>query len=410
MQFPDEISRIALSRRQFLKTSAIGSLGAAALSSAPESMAKALALGISDPGEQVDGIPSGIARLNFNENPLGPSPKAIEAIRTHLHDINRFGINASDLFKGLNRMAGVDYSDLDLHKREDQDKMWKRNRVYLSDGSGNLLRAAAFACLRNGGEVIEANPGYGNVSEHASYMVDELGMDVKVNRVPLTSEFRHDLDAMHKEVNDRTKLVVVTNPNNPTGTVVPRADLEQFIASMPDHVTVLVDEAYMDYVKEPGYKSMGDVAVSRPNVLVTRTFSIIFGLPGVRVGYALAVPETLKNFWVYTCFPSSIALHAATAALEDTGHVAATRQMTWEGRDYLYRELDAMGLSYVRTESNFMLVEVGDAEEITRKLARLNVYVRNADRTWKVNNHVRVSIGTREENQSFITALRQVSA
>ena len=410
MQSPDGISRFALSRRLFLKSTAIGSLGMASLSSVPEAMAKALALGIPDYGEQGVGIPGGIVRLNFNENPLGPSPKAIEAIQAHLHDMNRFGINASDLFKKLNRMAGVNYSDLDLQKREAQDKMWKRNRVYLSDGSGNLLRAAAFACLRNGGEVIEANPGYGDVSEHASYMDDELGMGVNVKRVPLTSEFRHDLDAMQREINDRTRLVVVTNPNNPSGTVVPRADLEQFVASMPDHVTVVVDEAYMDYVKEPAYKSMGDVAVSRPNVLVTRTFSKIYGLPGLRVGYALAVPETLKNFWMYTSFPSSIAIHAATAALEDMDHVAATRQMTWEGRDYLYYELNAMGLSYVRTESNFMLIEVGDAEGITRKLARQNVYVRNADRIWKVGNHIRVSIGTREENQFFITALRQAFA
>ena len=240
MRSPDRISRFALSRRRFLKRMAMGSLGAAALSSSPEAMAKALALGISNDAEQDVGISEGIVRLNFNENPLGPSPKAIEAIQTILHGMNRHGINTSDVFMKLNRMAGVDYSDLNLQKREDQDTMWKRNRVYISDGSANLLRAAAFACLRKGGEVIEADPGYGDVSEHASYMDGELGMDVKVKRIPLTSEFRHDLDAMHKEVNDHTRLVVVTNPNNPTGTVVSRTDLEQFVVSMPDHVTVLV--------------------------------------------------------------------------------------------------------------------------------------------------------------------------
>lgn len=400
----------SLSRRRFLQQAAAGGLGIAALANTPEALARAMAQGTSPADVQGNGVDKGIVRLNFNENPLGPSPMAIKAIQEHLHETNRYGSDTSSLFMNLNTLAGVNTEGLDMSNRKDQQTFWReRNRIYMSDGSGNLLKAAAMTYLMDGGEVVEAEPAYSEVSEYGEFLAKQLGRKVKITRVPLASGMKHDLDAMRKAVTDETRLVVVTNPNNPTGTIVPREDLEQFIDSMPEHVTVLVDEAYIDFV-EDGYRSMVDVAIARPRVLVTRTFSKVYGLPGLRAGFAVSMPETVNNFWLYTSFPSPMAIHGVTAALKDTAHIEATKAAIREGRDYLYRELDKLGLTYTRSQSNFMVVNVGDAKKVADTLGRQRVYVRNADRNWGVKNHIRVSIGTRQENEAFINTLRQVSA
>jgi histidinol-phosphate aminotransferase len=399
-----------VSRRRFLQQAVAGGMGVMALSNTPDVLARVMAQGTAPADVQGAGVAKGLVRLNFNENPLGPSPMALKAIRDHLHETNRYGSDASPIFSKLNAMAGVNTDDLDMSKRADQRTFWeKRNRIHMSDGSGNLLKAAAMEYLMDGGEVIEAEPGYSEVSEYGDFLKKELGKNVKVTRVPLSSGMKHDLEAMRKAVTEETRLVVITNPNNPTGTIVPRADLEQFVDSMPDHVTVLIDEAYIDFVTEPGYQSMADIAIARPRVLVTRTLSKVYGLPGLRVGYAICMPETVKNFWVYTSFPSPVAIHGATAALDDKDHIFATQNAIQEGREYLYSELDKLGLTYTPSQSNFMVVQVGDAKQIADKLAKQKVFVRNADRNWGVKNHIRVSIGTREENEAFINTLRQVS-
>ena len=397
-------------RRRFLQQTAAGGIGVMALANTPEVLALIMAQGTSPVDVEGAGVAKGLVRLNFNENPLGPSPLALKAIRNHLHETNRYGSDASALFFKLNTLAGVKTDGLDMSKREDQQTFWReRNRIYMSDGSANLLKAASMVYLMDGGEVIEATPAYSEVSEYSEFLKMELGRNVKVTRVPLAPDMTHDLEAMRQAVTDDTRLVVVTNPNNPTGTIVPRTDLEQFVDRLPDHVTVLIDEAYIDFVDEPGYRSMADIGISRPRVLVTRTFSRVYGLPGLRIGYAMAMPETVKNFWLYTSFPSPLAIHGATAALEDKVHIEATQAAIREGRTYLYQQLDNLGLSYIRSQSNFMVVHVGDAKKIADDLAKQNVYVRNADRNWGVKNHVRVSIGTREENEAFINTLRQVS-
>lgn len=403
-------SQPGLSRRGFLKGAMLGSLGAAALGATPYAMARALIAGKTAADVQGAGVPKGIVRLNFNENPLGPSPKAVEAVVQHLHEANRYWGNNSEIFMRLNTMAGIKFDDLDLTKNEEQQKAWERNRTYLSDGSANILRAATMTYLQDGGELIEAEPGYGDVSQLGTFLQKEMGRKITVTRVPLTPEKRHDLDAMRKAITPQTKLVVVTNPNNPTGTIVSRAELERFIDSVQETVKVLVDEAYIDFVKDPNYKNAADLACTRPNVLVTRTFSKVYGLPGLRIGYALAMPKTTNGFWLYTSFPAPISLHAALAALDDAEHIRRSKQVIWEGREYLYKELKALNLSYTPTESNFMVVEVKDPKAIVEKLAKQKVFVRNAENNWNVKNHIRVSIGTMEENEAFIATLRQVLA
>ncbi|MBI4553413.1 MAG: aminotransferase class I/II-fold pyridoxal phosphate-dependent enzyme [Candidatus Latescibacteria bacterium] len=400
-----------VSRRGFLKGAMLGSLGAVALGSTPYAMARALLAGKTAADVQGYGIPKGIVRLNFNENPLGPSPKALEAVTQHLHEVNRYGGWPEELFPKLNKINGNPMTGLDSKNEEEQRKAWEQNRIFLANGSAALLRLAAMAYLFNGGELIEAEPGYGDVSGWASWMVRRKKRPITITRVPLTPDKRHDLDAMRKAITAETKLIIVTNPNNPTGTIVSREALEKFIDSVPETVTVLVDEAYIHFVKDPAYKNAADLAVTRPNVLVTRTFSKVYGMPGIRVGYAIGTQKVMENFWIYDEPQfSSLSLYAANAALDDEEHVRKSKQVVWEGREYLSRELKALNLSYTPSEANFIVVDVKDPKALVEQLAKQKVFVRNAEAMWKVTNHIRVSIGTMEENEVFINALRQALA
>ncbi|MBI4553354.1 MAG: aminotransferase class I/II-fold pyridoxal phosphate-dependent enzyme [Candidatus Latescibacteria bacterium] len=412
----DQTFHDGLSRRGFLRGMMIGGIGAATLGASPSAMARALLSGKTAADIQGAGVAKGIVRLNQNENPLGPSPKAVEAITKHLHELNRYVDDFSvimNLYMRLNMMNGVRFDDLNLQNpaREDMQKAQERNRVFLSDGSANILRAVTLTYLQDGGEVIEAEGGYGDVSEFAM-ILKQRGRDVTVTRVPLTAEKRHDLEAMRKAITPQTKLVVITNPNNPTGTIVSHDELERFVNSVPETVKILVDEAYIHFVKDPAYKNAADLALSRPNVLVSRTFSKVYGLPGLRVGYALGMPKDFQLFWVFTgsVTQNLLCLHGALAALDDVEHVRRSQQTIWDAREYLSKELKAMNLSYTPTESNFMVIEVKNPQAVVEQLAKQKVLIRDAERRWGVKGHIRVSVGTMEENEVFINALRQALA
>lgn len=399
-----------LTRRRFLKGTVLGGLGATLFGSASVTLAKAFLAGKTAADIRGAGVSPGIVKLDQNENPLGPSPKAIQAIQQHLHELNRYlGSYPFELVFKLNRLAGVNVDDLkpNPNTREEWDAFWKRNAIFLADGSGNILRAAAFTYLENGGHVIEAEGGYGDVSEFAQDP-QRKGRNVTITRVPLTPEKRHDLEAMRKAITPETKLVVITNPNNPTGTLVSHEALEQFVNSVPETVKVLIDEAYIDFVRDPNYRNAAGLALARPNVLVTRTFSKVYGLPAIRMGYAISHQSNVEGFWNYTGSWNTLTLVAANAALDDAEHIRKSKQAIWDGREYLARELKAMNLSCTPTESNFMVIEVKDPKTVAQRLAQQKVFVRDADRRWGIKSHIRVSVGTLEENEVFINTLRQV--
>jgi histidinol-phosphate aminotransferase len=228
--------------------------------------------------------------------------------------------------------------------------------------------------------------------------------------VPLDAEKRHDLAAMKKAITSETKLVVVTNPNNPTGTLLSHDEIESFINDVPETVKVLVDEAYIDFTRDPHYKTATDLAISRPNVLVTRTFSKVYGLPAIRMGYAVSKWANFEGFWNYTGSWNALSLVAAEAALSDTAHIQNTKNVVHEGRLYLEKELSAMGVEYIPSDSSFMIFKVKDANKIGGALAKRKVFVRNAERMWGVKNHIRVSIGTKDECEAFMTMLQEVMA
>lgn len=403
---------MGLSRRGFLKGVMLGGVGSAALGAmTPEAMALAFLQSKTAADIRGAGVKPGIVDLDQNENPLGPSPKAIEAIKAHLYELNRYMNDfPTDMYVKLNMLAGVSFAGIDFEKptREMMQEAQKRNRIQIAPGSTEILRALSLAAFGEGGHVIEAEGGYGDITRYAKTL-QEKGRNVSLTRVPLTKDKRHDLKAMQKAVTSETKLVVITNPNNPTGTIVSYEEIGEFIDKVPESVMVIVDEAYIDFVKDPTYKTATSYAISRPNVIVSRTFSKVYGLPGVRMGYAVGHPKNFNDFWLYAGWMMpTLSVYAAAAALDDQEHIQKSKETIWAGREYLSKALNAIGVSYTPSESNFMVIDVGkDPRGIIDYLQKNNVQVRNAHAMWGVTNHFRVSIGTMDELEVFVATFKK---
>jgi histidinol-phosphate aminotransferase len=398
-----------LTRRRFLKGTVLGGVGVSLLGSTPMVFARALLTGKTPAEIRGAGVEPGIVRLAQNENPLGPSPKAIEAVQAFLPRMNRYMNNFPfEFVHRLNAMVGSDVSKVSLNpqSREEWQAFQENNHIFLADGSGNILKAAALTYLDKGGHLIEAENGYGDVSEFASDL-QQRGRNITITRVPLTADKRHDLDAMRKAITSETRLVVITNPNNPTGTIVPHEDLVRFVESVPESVKILIDEAYADFISDPNYKRATDLAIARTNVLVVRTFSKVYGLPAVRMGYAVTHGSATEGFWNYTGSWNEMSLVAANAALKDEEHIRKSRQVVMEGRAFLEKEFKAMGIEYVPSQASFMIFKLDDPGKVVRELQKQNVFIRDASRMWGVKGYARVSIGTPDELDAFLTVLQQ---
>jgi len=401
-----------LSRRGFLKGAMLG--GAGVLTYTPEAAAKALLQGKTAADINGAGIKPGIVDLDQNENPLGPSPMAIQAITRHLHELNRYMNDfPTEMYVKLNMLAGVSFAGIDFKTptREMMQEAQRRNRVQITTGSTAVLRALTMGALEQGGHVIEAEGGYGDITRFAKAL-QQKGRDVTITRVPLTNGKRHDLIAMQKAVNSQTKLVVITNPNNPTGTIVSHEAIGEFINNVPGTAKILVDEAYVDFVKQPGFYSASSFAIEKENVIVSRTFSKVYGLPGVRMGYAIGDPGNFRDFWLYTGWMMpTLSVFAADAALSDTAHVLLSKETVWAARDYLTGELDKMGVPHTPSESNFMIVDVGkNPSELIDFMRKNKVLVRNAHQMWNIENHIRVTMGTMDEMEVFVSTFRKALA
>ena len=236
-------------------------------------------------------------------------------------------------------------------------------------------------------------------------LADMLGMPIV--RVPM-KDYTFDLEAMAAAITPQTALVVLANPNNPTGTIVRQTELDAFLKKLPDRVLVILDEAYFEYVNDSGYpKSLEYVRAGRP-VLILRTFSKVFGLAGLRIGYGIAPKEVIGTLYkVRMAFnTNSVAQIAAMAAWDDQAHVEKSVTLNCKELEFLYRELTGRGVRYVPSFANFVLVDLGrPAKELTSALLKHGVIVRPA---WGAPSCMRVSVGTREQNQRFIDALDKV--
>ena len=327
-----------------------------------------------------------IIKLASNENPLGPSPKALAAMRGALASANLYPDGGGFyLREALAAKLGVE-----------------RNQLILGAGSNEIIEFLGHAFLDRGDEIV--------TSEHAFvvYKLVAAVFGARTIEVP-SPDFRHDLDAIVAAINPKTRLIFIANPNNPTGTLATQEQLDRFIERVPPNIVIVFDEAYYEYLDDPP-DTLRFIRAGR-NVVTLRTFSKIQGLANLRVGYGIAHPELIQVLHK-TRQPfnvNGLAQGAALAGLADDEHLRETKRITDEGRDYLQKEFTVLGLRFVPSVANFVLVNVGDGAKIFRALLERRIIVR-ALKGYNLAAWVRISVGTMEQNRRCIAALKEILA
>ncbi|MCX7822059.1 MAG: histidinol-phosphate transaminase [Syntrophobacterales bacterium] len=327
-------------------------------------------------------------KLASNENPLGTSPKAIEAIKRVLGNLHRYPDGGSFYLKQkLSEKFNVPFKG-----------------IVLGNGSNEIIEMVSRAFLQRGDEIVVPEPSF------LMYRIIAQVVGAKVVSVPLL-DYRLDLEGMASSVTDRTRVVIVNNPNNPTGTVVSKDEWEAFLKKLPGDTIVVVDEAYIEFVRDgSSFGAIDYISLKGPYVVALRTFSKAYGLAGLRIGYGFADPE-VADYLDRVRQPFNINMLAqvgALAALDDDEFLEKTRQTIWKGLDYLYEKIDEMGLKYVPSQANFFLIELPvSARSVYQALLRRGVIVRAMD-SYGLERFIRVTVGLPEENERFISALREV--
>jgi histidinol-phosphate aminotransferase len=342
-----------------------------------------------EPGKPIEDVarelglePSEIIKLASNENPLGPSPKALEAMRTACERAHFYPDGGSYyLREAIAQKFGLE-----------------RGNVILGCGSNEVIEFIGKAFLNPGDDIIAARHAF------VVYKLMATLFGARTIEVP-DPGFAHDLDGMLAAITPKTKEIFIANPNNPTGTLVSQAEIDRFMARVPERVIVVFDEAYYEFLPEPP-DTLKYVREGR-NVVVLRTFSKIQGLASLRVGYGLARKE-LIDVLSKTRQPfnsNGIAQAGALAGLADEEHQQKTREITWQGRDFLQRAFAALGLEYVPSHANFVLVKVGDGKAVFGALMKKGVIVRDMN-AYGLPEWIRVSVGTMPQNERFVGELR----
>jgi histidinol-phosphate aminotransferase len=326
-------------------------------------------------------------KLASNENPLGPSPLALAAIRDHLGSLHRYpDSHAYYLKEDLARHHGI-----------------KTSQLILGNGSDEVLDLLVRALVPPGGEVLSTT--------HTFLMYGLLAQAVGgfFRQVPL-QEMRVDLVAMAQAVTPQTRLIILCNPNNPTGTAFVRREWEDFLAAVPATATVVLDEAYLDFADDPGVPSCREYLAEDRPLVGLRTFSKTYGLAGLRIGYGIG-PSELMDYLNRLRMPFNVnrlAQVAARAALKDTDFLARTRELVLAGKDLLYRELTRLGLTFVPSQANFVLIRVPRlGKEVYQAMLRHGVIIRAMD-AYGFPDYIRVNLGLPEENRRFLEALQKV--
>lgn len=335
-----------------------------------------------------------IIKLASNENPLGPSPEALKVLRGQLEDLALYPDgNGFGLKDALAKYHGVN-----------------PKQITLGSGSDHILELAARVFLGPGRSAVISRYGFAIYNIVAKAACAELRIAEAHAPDHPTQPYGHNLDNMLAMIDDSTRMVFIANPNNPTGTWLSRAEMQRFLDAVPREVVVLVDEAYVDYVHEPGYPDCSQWLERYPNLVVTRTFSKAYGLAGLRVGYALANPEItdLLNRVRLAFNPNLLAQSAAVAALADRDHIARTVELNDEGLSEMAAAYAELGLKFIPSVCNFYTVDFGrPAMPIFDALLKEGVIVRPVA-NYGMPNHLRISIGTQAENRRLVTALRKV--
>lgn len=365
-----------LSRRNFLRS--VGK-GAAVGAIAQWPMGTASLAAAFEPPRSKQ--PGGPILLNSNENAYGPSDKVMAAMREALSVANRYPYREYD---GLaERIAG-------LHQV-------KSDQVLLGCGSGEMLRVAVEAFLGSGKKFIQATPTF----ETCEYCAKAA--QAEIIRVPLTRTFAHDLDAMLSRSDGSTGLVYICNPNNPTASLTPRRDIETFIGKLPANTHVLIDEAYHHYAGQSGmYASFLDQPINDERVIVTRTFSKVYGLAGMRLGYAIAAPKVIERMrpYVNDMTVNAAAVRAGMAALEDAASVRVFAKRNADDRQEFFNQAMARMLKPIDSHANFVMMNVHQPAEHVIDYFRQN-HILIGRRFPPMDNYVRISLGRPGEMLAF---------
>ncbi|HKT35132.1 MAG TPA: histidinol-phosphate transaminase [Nitrospira sp.] len=324
-----------------------------------------------------------VVKLASNENALGPSPKAMAVITEGVATLHRYPDGGA------------------FRLRQAIADRWKvsAEQVILGNGSDEILGLLARTFLSPGDEAVMADQTF------VIYKMEVMAAHGKAIVVPLV-QWRHDLPAMGAAITERTRLLFMCNPNNPTGTMVSAEEVARLLRKVPEHVVVVFDEAYVEYVRRSDFPdSMAYVRQGR-NAIVLRTFSKIYGLAGLRIGYGVTTAE-IANFLNRVRPPfnaNSLAQRAALAALEDDEHVAKSRAVNQAGMEQVANGLRTLGFAPIASETNFVYFDVGrDGRRVFDALLRLGVIVRHIE-----GRMIRVTVGQSDENRAFLAALGQV--
>jgi histidinol-phosphate aminotransferase len=269
-------------------------------------------------------------------------------------------------------------------------------------GATEILRLSALATVDPDGNVVCPYPSYSQFPSDAGFL------GASVNYSNLGPNHRVDLTDMASRVDGNTSAVCITNPNNPTATVLAATDIADFVDSLPSHVVTIIDEAYHEYVHDSSYQTAIDLVLQGKKVIVVRTFSKVYGLAGARIGYAIGPSSQIgaMSSWHLFATVSRLGLGAARAALTDSQHISDTIALNDQAKNFCFSNFDQMGLSYIPSETNFFMVDVGtSAGTVASQLATRGINVRTG---WGMPQHLRVSTGTMEEMQSFIDALTEI--
>jgi histidinol-phosphate aminotransferase len=342
-----------------------------------------------EPGKPIEDVarelglkPEQIIKLASNENPLGPSPKALAAmqdtlLRSHFYPDG----GGYYLREAIAKKVGL-----------------QRENVILGSGSNEIIEFLGKAFLNPGDEIV--------ASRHAFVVYKLMATLFGADTIEVPDpDFAHDLEAMLAAITPKTKEIFIANPNNPTGTLVSQGEIDRFMAEVPDHVIVVFDEAYYEFLPNP--PDVVKYIREGRNVVVLRTFSKIQGLANLRIGYGLAHKE-LIDILQKTRQPfnaNGIAQAGALAGILDDDHQRKTRDLTIEGRDWMQKEFTALGLEFVPSHANFVLVRVGSGKAVFEALMKKGVIIRDMN-AYGLPEWIRVSIGTMEQNRRFIAELR----
>jgi len=375
------MNAMTISRRKFAQL--LGISAAAAVVRPPPSFAKPTQ-SVTTPLTEAGSI----VRLSANENPYGPCPKALQAMTDSFGLACRYPDEHNNVL--IDKLAKLNNVD--------------RSEILLGDGSGEILKLCAETFTGpQTGNLIAADPTFEAILHNATANGSE------VVKVPLTSSFAHDLSKMLGAA--KRGLIYVCNPNNPTASITPKDELRDFIEKTPPETMVLVDEAYFHYADSPDYESVIPLVKDHPNLIVSRTFSKIYGMAGLRCGYCVAQKEPIERMRRQQMWDSvnCMALAAATASLDDLDHVPNGQRLNKEAKQFTTSELEKMGYKSIPSQANFIMFDCKrPVLPLIKGMKEQNVHVGRLFPA--LPNHMRLTIGKKAEMEAFLAAFREVVA